>query len=113
MPTTTLARLQRPRRCLGIGFFLGAAALWVFAEFALPRLDKPRPQFIHHQLPQPVVDAQGNTFTHRSVPVVNQETGQQVFTQPSSTLFFIPLRFWPYVIATVGVINIVVGLTRG
>lgn len=99
--------------CLGFGFFLGAMALWAFAKFALPRLDKPRPQFIHQQLQQPVVVAHGFTVTHRAISVVNQETGQQVFTQPSSNLFFVPLRFWPYVIATVGVINIVGGLMRG
>ena len=51
-------------------------------------------------------------MTHRLVPVVNQETGQQVFSRPSSTLFFIPLRFWPYAVAAVGVINLVLGFIR-
>ncbi|MEO7587471.1 MAG: hypothetical protein ABIS84_05530 [Arachnia sp.] len=98
--------------CLGIGFLLGAAALWSFSTYALPRLDKPQPQYVHQPLPQPLVDPSGRTVTHRLVPVVNQETGQQVFSRPSSTLFFIPLRFWPYAVAAVGVINLVLGFIR-
>jgi hypothetical protein len=95
---------------IGAGFILGAAGLWAFAKYLLPRLDKPTAAFVYHQLPEPVVDENGVRTTHRAVPVVNQETGQQIWTRPSSTFFFVPVRFWPYVIAAIGVLNVVIGL---
>ncbi len=98
--------------CFGMGFLLGATGLWAFNIYALPRLDKPRPQFVHQKLAQPIVNQDGSSVTHQAVPVVNQQTGQQVYTRPSSSLFFIPMRFWPFVIAAVGVGSIVVGFTR-
>lgn len=98
---------------LGIGFLLGAAALWVFARHALPRLDKAKPSFVYRKLQEPAVNEHGVRMTHRPVAVVNQETGQQIWTRPTSTFFFIPVRFWPYPIAAIGLINIVIGLTRG
>lgn len=98
--------------CLGVGFVLGAAGLWVFNTYALPKLDRPRPQFVWQELAQPIVEHNGSRRTHQAIPVVNQQTGEQVYSRPSSTLFFIPLRFWPFVIAAVGVGNIVVSFTR-
>ena len=95
---------------IGTGFLLGAAGLWAFAKYVLPRLDKPTAAFVYQPLPEPVVDENGVRTTHRAVAVVNQETGQQIWTRPSSTFFFVPVRFWPYVIGAIGVLNVVIGL---
>ncbi|ANP74390.1 hypothetical protein [Cryobacterium arcticum] len=95
---------------LGTGFVLGAAALWAFSKYVLPRLDKARPSFVYQQLPEPAINERGVKVTHRPVAVVNQETGQQIWTRPSSTFFFIPVRFWPYPIAAIGVVNLIIGI---
>ena len=97
---------------LGVGFVLGAAALWAFVRYAIPHLDKPQPQFVRHKLAQPLVDHNGAVVTHQTVPVVNQQTGEQVYSRPSSTLFFIPIRFWPYLMAAGGVLTIFASLNR-
>ena len=46
--------------------------------------------------------------THEVVPAVDGQTGQPIVVQPRSTLFFIPMRFWPFIIAGLGVVLIVV-----
>lgn len=97
---------------LGTGFIVGAVALWAFARFALPRLDRASPSFVYQKLPEPVLNDRGVKVTHRPVAVVNQETGQQIWNRPSSTFFFIPVRFWAYPVAAIGVVNVIVGLTR-
>ena len=97
---------------IGTGFILGAAALWAFSRFALPRLDKASPSFVYQKLPEPVINDRGVRVTHRPVAVVNQETGQQIWNRPSSTFFFIPVRFWVYPIAALGLLTIIIGLTR-
>jgi len=95
---------------LGAGFVLGAAALWAFARYLLPRLDKARPSVVYQRLPEPALNERGVKVTHRPVAVVNQETGEQIWTRPSSTFFFIPMRFWPYPIAGIGIINLAIGV---
>jgi len=95
---------------LGAGFVLGAAALWAFVKYVLPRMDKSKPAVVYQPLAEPVVNGNGVKMTHRPVAVVNQETGEQIWTRPTSTFFFIPMRFWPYPIAAIGVINLVIGL---
>ncbi|MCU1446198.1 hypothetical protein [Cryobacterium sp.] len=98
---------------LGTGFLLGAAALWAFSKYLLPKLDKAKPSFVYQPLAEPVVNERGAKVTHRPVAVVNQETGQQIWARPSSTFFFIPMRFWPYPLAAIGVVNVVIGLSQG
>jgi hypothetical protein len=95
---------------IGIGFLLGAIGLWAFSTYALPKLDKPKPSFVYEQLPEPYVNERGVKMTQLPVAVVNKETGEQVFTKPTSTFFYIPVRFWPYVVAAIGVFNIIVGI---
>ena len=96
---------------IGVGFVLAAAGLWAFDRFVLDRhLDKARPAYILEPLPEPVVNAQGVRQTHRQVPVVHPETGQQIFTQPRSSLFFIPFRFLPFVLGALGLVIFVVNL---
>ncbi|MDO9062938.1 MAG: hypothetical protein Q7U41_00010, partial [Microbacterium sp.] len=60
-------------------------------------------------LTQPAVQLpDGTVQPPRQVPAVNPETGQAVWVQPSSSLFFIPVRFLPYVMAAIGVIVLIV-----
>lgn len=56
-------------------------------------------------LAEPVV-VDGVTMNSQPVPVLNQQTGEEIWTRPSSTFFFIPLKYWSYVIGAVGVLNI-------
>jgi len=99
---------------IGTAFILiGGAGLWAFAKYVLPKMDKPTPAFVYEKLPEPVVNENGVKMTHRPVPVVNQETGQQIWNRPSSTFFFIPVRFWPYPLAAIGVVNVIVGIVGG
>ncbi|MBF6949381.1 hypothetical protein HN261_21930, partial [Acinetobacter baumannii] len=64
-----------------------------------PHLDKPRQQFVVQQLPQPV-----GGQTYRQVPLAHPETGQPIWVQPRSSLFFIPVRYWPAILASIGVL---------
>ncbi len=97
---------------IGTAFLIGAAVFWAFCVLALPKLDKPKPIFVYEKLSEPATHPDGSKMTHRSVPVVHPETGQQVWQEQRSTFFFIPMRFWPYLIAAVGVVVIIVGATR-
>jgi len=98
---------------LGAGFLLGAAALWAFTKYVMPKLDKAKPSFVYQPLAEPMINERGVKVTHRPVAVVNQETGEQIWTRPSSTFFFIPMRFWPYPIAAIGVVNVIIGFIQG
>jgi hypothetical protein len=98
---------------VGIGFLLGAVACWAFGKFALAKLDAPRPVVVWQQLAQPYVNEHGITVKQEAVPVRHPQTGEQLYSRPSSTLFFIPVRFWAYVIAALGVVTIVVNVVRG
>lgn len=88
---------------VGIGFILSAIGLYFFnREVIAKHLDKPR---------QAVVYQDG-----RALPVLHPETGQPLVTQPTSSFFFVPVKYWVYVLPTIGllvlVINTVVLLTR-
>ena len=89
---------------IGIGFILCAVALFFFDREVLQKhLDKPRAAVIY----------EGG----RAIPVLHPETGQQLVTQPSSSFFFIPVKYWVYVLPAIGllllVINTIVVLTGG
>lgn len=96
--------------CIGSGFVLGTVGLWAFTKYLLPKLDKAKPAFVYEQLPAPVKNENGVTMTHRPVAVVNQETGEQVWTKPSSTFFFFPVRYWIFVLAAISLINLLTGV---
>lgn len=66
-------------------------------------LDKPRQQVVLQRLPQPVVHPNGMKQTHQPIPVVNPQTGEPLYVRPRSSLFFVPVAAWPYVVAAVGV----------
>jgi hypothetical protein len=98
---------------VGIGFVLSAGLLWAFTKFVMgTHLDKPRPAVMHEQLAEPVRDENGVTQTHRVLPVLHPETGQQVTTNPVSTFFFVPMKYWPFVLAGLGVLVFAINLVR-
>lgn len=97
---------------IGIGFLLGAVGCWAFDRFALAKLDAPKPAVIWQQLAQPYVNEHGLTVKQEAVPILHPQTGEQVYVRPRSTLFFIPVRFWPYPIAALGIVNIVIGFVN-
>ncbi|HEV7949850.1 MAG TPA: hypothetical protein VGP24_08805 [Glaciihabitans sp.] len=94
---------------MGTGFILGAVALWCFNAFALTRLDKPRLSVVHERVSEPVTNAQGHQEFFRAVPVLHPVTGEQMVIRPRSTFFFIPMVFWPYAIAALGIVVLIVG----
>ncbi len=97
---------------IGLGFLIGAGALWSFCTLALPRLDAPKPLVLHEKLDAPVRTENGATRTHRTVPMLHPETGEQIYSRPRSTFFFIPMRFWWILLAAIGAINVVLGIVN-
>jgi hypothetical protein len=102
---------------IGLGFILSAGLLWVFTRFVVgTHIDKPQPAVLYEKLAEPVRDENNALRTHRVIPVLHPETGQQIMTRPVSTFFFVPIRYWPYVLGALGaiifVINLVVVVTR-
>lgn len=63
------------------------------AFWAYPRLDRPRPVVVSRPLPQALRLPDGTLRTHEVVPALDRE-GQQVWTAPTSRLFFIPATRW-------------------
>ncbi|HYI57871.1 MAG TPA: hypothetical protein VEX66_06860 [Microlunatus sp.] len=75
---------------IGATIFLFAAIYnLVLAFFVYPRLDKARPVTYTVPLPQPIKHPNGQVQTHAVRPALDSE-GRQLWTQPRSTLFFIP-----------------------
>ena len=72
-------------------FTCAAAVNWAMARWLYPRLDKPRPVTVTRPLPQPYTWPDGRVQTHEVVPVFDPE-GQPIWTFPSSSLFFIPVK---------------------
>ena len=95
---------------IGLGFILSSVALFFVVRATVGKvIDKPRPAVVWQQLAQPVKLENGTTQTHRAVPVTDPDTGAQLYTTPRSTLF-IPVKYWPYVLAGLGVVLIVINL---
>jgi len=96
---------------VGVGILLSAVGLFFFNRYVMARhLDKPRALTVTRQLAQPFTHPDGRVQTHEVVPAVDGQTGQPIVVQPSSTLFFIPMRFWPFLIAALGVVLVVVNV---
>jgi hypothetical protein len=94
-----------------MGFVFGAVLLAVFNRFVVGvHIDKPRQAMLHEDLPEPVPDEYGRLRTHRVTPAVHPETGQPVMMSPTSSLFFVPLRFWPWILGGFGVVTTVISL---
>jgi hypothetical protein len=94
---------------VGIGFVLSAVGLYFFNIHVMDKhLDKPRALTVTRQLAQPYTHPDGRVQTHEVVPAVDGQTGQPIVVKPRSTLFFIPMRFWSFIIAGLGVVLIIV-----
>lgn len=96
---------------VGIGLLLAAGGLVVVDRLLVRRLlDRPRPMYVTEQLAEPVPGPDGTLQRTRTVPAVHPETGQPIVVVPRSTLFFIPLRFWPVILGVLGALTLVVNL---
>jgi hypothetical protein len=94
----------------GAGFVISAALMWFVIRAVEGRvIDRPRPAFVWQQLAEPVVDEKGATQTRRAVPVTDPDTGEQLWTHPKSTLFFIPLKYLPFVLGGIGLFTLIMG----
>ena len=51
----------------------------------------------------------GKVFDQRGKVYIDKETGQEVKLAVRHTLFFIPVRYWPLVLAVLGVLLLFVG----
>jgi len=90
---------------VGLGLVISAALLWFAVRATVGKIiDKPTPMVVWQKFAEPIVDANGVKRTHGSVPVTNPVTGEQLISNPRSTLFFIPVRFWPYILGGIGVL---------
>ena len=96
---------------VGIGFMLSGIALWAFNGFVVGRyIDKPKAAFFYERLAEPQPMADGRMTNTRAVPVLHPETGEQVWSRPVSTFFFIPIRFWVYIQPALGLVIFVVNI---
>ncbi|HEY1531075.1 MAG TPA: hypothetical protein VGF80_09685 [Galbitalea sp.] len=103
---------------VGIGFVVSSVGLWFFNKYVVDRhLDKPRQSVVYQPLAEPVKHPNGSTQTHVAVPVLHPTTGEPLWTKPRSTFFFVPVRYWPFVLGALGVIvfliNLIVVLAGG
>ncbi len=102
---------------VGLGLVIAAVGLFFFDRFVVrAHLDKPRQLTFTRPLAQPYTHPDGRVQTHEVVPAVDPQSGQPLVVAPRSSLFFIPLRFWPYILGGLGVlilaVNFVVFLAR-
>lgn len=96
---------------IGLGFILSSVALFFAVKATVGKIiDKPQPAVVWQKLAEPITNENGLRQTHRAVPVTDPDTGAQLYTTPRSSLFFIPVRYWPYVLAGLGVLFVVVNL---
>jgi hypothetical protein len=70
-------------------FFWAAMVNLLLAYQVYPRLDRPKLMTFTRLLPQPFTGPDGRVQTYEVVPALDPD-GQQVWTKPRSTLFFIP-----------------------
>ena len=93
----------------GFGLVMSGLCVYLLDHFVIARhLDKPRQQLVMQPLAQPVVHPNGVRQTHQQVPLVHPQTGEPLWVRPSSSLFFIPTRIWPFILAAVGVVVTIV-----
>ena len=96
----------------GLGLVVGGLYVWLFDRYALPHLDPPRQHFVLQPLAQPVTHPNGVRQTHQQVPLVDPQTGQPLWVRPRSSLFLVPVRYWPYVVAGIGLVLVVTSALR-
>ena len=93
---------------IGAGLVLASIALFFFdREVMQKHLDKARPMMLTQQFNPPITNPDGSLSYARQVQAVHPETGQPVVVKPTSSLFFIPVRFWPYLLAAIGLVVLI------
>ena len=66
---------------VGLGFVLSGVALYFFNRFVVGHyIDKPQAAVLYEKLAEPVRAENGSVQTHRAIPVLHPETGQQIVT---------------------------------
>ncbi len=96
---------------VGIGLMLAAVGLYFFNIHVMDKhLDKPRALTVTRPLAQPYTHPDGRVQTHEVVPAVDGQSGQPIVVKPRSSLFFIPMRFWSFLIAGLGLVIFLVNL---
>ena len=96
---------------VGVGILVSSVLLFLFNRMVVGKhIDKPRPAVMYEKLAEPVRDQNNAVQTHRVIPILHPETGQQVMTHPVSTFFFVPLHFWPFVLAGLAVVVVLINL---
>ena len=96
---------------IGIGFMLSAVALWFFSKKVVGTyIDKPQPAVLYEKLAEPIKHENNTVQTHRVIPVLHPETGQQIMTRPTSSFFFVPIALWVYLLPVIGLIVLVINL---
>ena len=103
---------------VGLGLVFGGALVWVAVHYLVGKvIDKPKLATGLVQLAEPVTHPNGQVQTHQVVPLVDPATGQQAVRYPVSTLFFIPAKYWPFILGIIGglvfLINLAVVLAGG
>lgn len=94
---------------IGIGLILSAGLLWVFVKKVVgTHIDIPRPAVMYEKLVEPVTLEDKTIQTHRVIPILHPETGQQLVTNPVSTFFFVPIKYWPFVLGAIGAVVLVI-----
>lgn len=93
----------------GFGLVLSGICAYLLDHFVIARhLDKPRQQFVLQPLALPVTHPNGVRQTHQQIPLVHPQTGEPLWVRPRSSLFFIPTRIWPYILAAAGIVVTIV-----
>lgn len=96
---------------VGVGLMIAAVGLYFFNIHVMDKhLDKPRALTVTRPLAQPYTHPDGRVQTHEVVPAVDGQTGQPIVVTPRSSLFFIPMRFWSFIIAGIGLVVFVANL---
>jgi len=95
---------------VGIGFLMAAIGLYFLDGLLVrARLDKPRVLMVPQQVP-PLPN--GQPQPPRMVPAIEPGTNKLVVVRPRSTMFGIPLQLWPYLIALLGLVVLIINVVR-
>jgi hypothetical protein len=96
---------------VGVGFLLGGVYVWLLWKYLLVKvLDKPRPLWVNRVLAEPIVHPNGARQTYERVAIRHPDTGEPIVHTPVSSFFFIPVRYWMYLIPILGVIVLISNL---
>lgn len=81
---------------VGLGWVVGGAGIYFLSKYVIDRhLDKPYMRESWANLPQPETTPTGEVITRRLVSFE---------VRPRSSLFFIPVRWWAYIVSAAGLV---------